>query len=351
MRKGLLLVFLTLILAVGFTFVACPPAPTTPAPTTPAQTTPAQTITLTFANFPPAPTFPCVSMEHWADEVENRTNGKVKVETFPGGSLLTSPAMFDGVLAGVANIGCSCPSYEPGRFPLIVGMETSAVRFDNTVVASRALWEACQEFKPASLADFKVLYMYTAGPNHIVTINPVRTLEDLQGLALRASGATVPILKALGASPEGMPQSDVPEALQKGVIKGYVSSLETLLDFKYAETCKYATDWSPCIGASFAVVMNKGIWNSLPGDVQKVIDDLGLEMSVWTGEYMDKHTEESIAWAIKEQGFQITTISPAEKATWDALLEPLVDNYLADMAAKGLPGEEYLTRLAEIAAK
>jgi len=352
MRKKVLLVFLALILAVGLIFSACaapppaPPAPPTPPPAPPPA--PAKPITLTFANFPPAPTFPCVSMERWADEVEARTNGKVKIETFPGGTLLTSAAMFDGVLAGVADIGCSCPSYEPGRFPLIVGMETPAVKFDSTAVASRALWEACQELKPAELARFKVLYMYTAGPNHIVTIKPVRTLEDLKGLELRASGAVVPLLQALGAAPIGLGQAQVPEYLAKGTIKGYVSSLETLLDFKYAETCKYATDWSPCIGCSFAVVMSKPVWNSLPPDVQKVMDDLALEMSVWTGEYMDKHTEESIAWAIKEQGFQIITISPEEKARWDALIKPVTDKWLADMAAKGLPGKEYLAKLAEL---
>ena len=317
------------------------------------KTTPAtgETTKLTFAHFPPAPTFPCVSMEDWVDKVESRTNGKVEIETFPGGTLLTAPAMFDGVNAGVADIGCSCLSYEPGRFSLMLGMENPAIKFPNTAVASRVLWEAYNEFNPASLADFKVLYMYTAGPNHIVTIDPVRNLEDLRGLELRTSGAVAPIMQALGAAPVGMPQSEVPEALAKGVVKGYVSSLETLLDFKYAETCHYATDWSPCIGCLFAVVMNKDKWDSLPADVKKVMNDLSLEQSVWTGEYMDEHTEKSIKWAEEECGFEIITLSPEEKAKWDELLEPIVNDYLADMTAKELPGNEYLDRLAELCAE
>jgi TRAP-type C4-dicarboxylate transport system substrate-binding protein len=351
MRNKVLFIFLALILAVVPLLGACAaPAPAPPeeeAPP-PEEAPPAEPITLTFANFPPAPTFPCVSMEAWADEVEARTNGKVKIDTFPGETLLTSPAMFDGVLAGIADIGCSCPSYEPGRFPLILGMETPAVKFPTDAVASRCLWEICQEFQPESLADFKVLYMYNAGPNHIVTIDPVNTLEDLEGLSLRCSGAVTPVMAALGAAPEAMPQSDAPEALAKGRIKGYVSSLETLLDFKYAETCKYWTDWSPCIGCLFAVVMNKDTWNSLPTDVQQVIDELGPEWSEWTGAYMDTHTEESITYAIEDEGCQEITISPEEKARWDALVKPLVDDYLADMEAKGLPGEEYLDRLAEL---
>ena len=44
----------------------------------------ASAITLTYANFPPAPTFPCVQMERWAKEVRERTKGKVEVKTFPG---------------------------------------------------------------------------------------------------------------------------------------------------------------------------------------------------------------------------------------------------------------------------
>ena len=59
-------------------------------------------ITLKYANFPPATTFPCVQMERWAKEVEKRTNGKVKVQTFPGGTLLPAKNIFDGVLSGMA---------------------------------------------------------------------------------------------------------------------------------------------------------------------------------------------------------------------------------------------------------
>ena len=335
MRNKVLLVFLALILAVVPIFSAC---------AAPEE----EVITLSFAFFAPMATAPGVSIERWAAEVEARTNGKVVVEIFGGGTLLTAPAMFDGVLEGVADIGCSCPSYEPGRFPLILGMEGPAVDFPSNAVSSRILWEIVNEFQPTSLADFKLLYMFTAGPNHIISTAPICTLEDLEGAALRCSGAMVPMMASLGAAPEGMPMSELPEALQKGRVKGYVSSLETLMDFKFAEICHYATDWSPSMGCLFAVVMNKDVWDSLPADVQQVMDDLALEHSVWTGEYWDGHDAESLQWAIAEQGFELTTISEAERAEWDALMEPLVDEYLADMAAKGLPGEEYLARLAEL---
>ena len=82
-------------------------------------TSPAQAqIKLTYANFPPAPTFPCVQMERWKVEVEKRTGGKVAVQTFPGSTLLNPKNMFEGVISGTADIGCLAMSYQPGRFPL-----------------------------------------------------------------------------------------------------------------------------------------------------------------------------------------------------------------------------------------
>jgi len=333
-------------LALTISIASCAPV-ATPTPTTP---TPApKPITLTFANFPPAPTFPCVSMERWAKEVEKRTKGLVKVKTFPGGTLLTARNMFDGVLAGVADIGCSCTSYEPGRFPLLAGNDLP-VGYISATQASHVLWDLTQEFKPKSLADFKVLHMYTCAPVYIQSKDPIRSLEDLKGYELRAAGTGVVILKALGAAAIGMPMSEVPEALQKGVIKGYTSSLEVLMDFKYAEIVKYVTDYPMCV-VSFAVVMNKDSWNSLPSSVKKVIDDLGEEQSVWTGQYMDKHIEKSLKWSKEEQGVKIIELSSEEKARWDEKLKPLIDKWVEETEAKGLPAKKFLKRLYELKAK
>ncbi len=70
-----------------------------------AQTPPREVIKLTYANFPPASTFPCVQMERWKQEVEARTGGRVEVQTFPGGTLLNPKNMYDGMESGVADIG------------------------------------------------------------------------------------------------------------------------------------------------------------------------------------------------------------------------------------------------------
>ncbi len=101
-------------------------------------------ITLTYANFPPAKTFPCVQMERWAKEVEKRTNGKVKVQTFPGGTLLPAKNIFDGVTAGTADIGNFAMSYQPGRFPVSEAIDLP-LGFTSARAASLALYELIEK--------------------------------------------------------------------------------------------------------------------------------------------------------------------------------------------------------------
>jgi TRAP-type C4-dicarboxylate transport system substrate-binding protein len=292
-------------------------------------------INLNYANFPPAPTFPCVQMERW-----KRTGGKVAIKTFPGGTLLGAKNMMDGVIAGQADIGCLCMAYQPGRF-IVTNATALPMGFPDATVASLTLWDLYRKQKPEEFAKVKVLTMFTCAPANIYAKKPVRSLEDLKGLELRASGGVAQYLKMLGAAPVGMPQSETPEALQKGVVQGAVSSLETLMDFKYAEICKYVTMINGPV-YPFAVVMNMEKWNSLPKDVQEVMDGMGTEQAWWTGNYMDQHVIKSIEWSKKNHNIEIIKLTQKELARWDKLLKPIPDKWSEDAKARGLPARTIL---------
>jgi TRAP-type C4-dicarboxylate transport system substrate-binding protein len=304
-------------------------------------------ITLKYAFFAPAGTFPGKQMTHWAEEVNKRTNGKVKVETFPGGSLLGAREMWDGVTMGVTDIGLSAPSYDPGRFPLTSGMALP-LGFENATEASRVLWEVTNEFQPKEFENFKVLAMFTSEPGHIQSKEPVRNLEDLANMRLRATGSGVPVIEALGGSAVGMSMPDVPQAVQTGVIDGTMTSREVLRDFRLAENLKYVTEY-PMVVSTFAAVMDKKKWDALPDDVKKVFNELGEEMHAWTGRYHDEeNVNGALEWAQKEQGLTILTLSEEETARWDAKMEPIVDEWIVATEAKGLPGKQYIERIKEL---
>ena len=307
----------------------------------------AQGINLTYAFFAPAGTFPAKQMAHWADEVTKRTAGKVRVQMFPAGTLLGAREMYDGVSQGVADIGLGAPSYDPGRFPLTSGVSLP-VGFPDATVASRTLWELTKEFHPKEYENYKVIAMFTTEPGYIQSRKPAGTAAELAGMKLRAAGTGVPVLKALGAAPVGMPMPEVPQSVQTGVIDGTMTSREVLQDFKLAETLKYVTDY-PTVVVTFAAVMDRKRFDALPADVKKVIDELGPEMAVWTGQYHDKqNVGGALEWAKKTHNLQIVPVSAQERAAWDAKLKPMEAEWVKEMTAKGLPAEKYLARMREL---
>jgi len=300
----------------------------------------AKEIKLTYANFPPAPTFPCVQMERWAKEVEKRTKGAVKVQTFPGGTLLPAKNIFDGVIAGTADIGNFAMSYQPGRFIISEAVDLP-LGFSSAKSASLTLLDLVEKYKAKEFEDVKILTMFTCPPANIMTRDPVKTLADLKGKELRVGGTQADIIKLLGGIPVAMPQSDTPEALQKGTVKGHVSSMEVLKDFNYAAYTANATIANLWV-VSFGVVMNKKKWAALPQDVQKLFDDMKREQAIWTGKYVDDHVLESLQWSKEKYKLQIWELPAAEKAQIPKTLAPMMDAYVKKVNAAGLPGDQIL---------
>lgn len=306
-------------------------------------------VQLSYANFPPAPTFPCVQMERWKSEVEKRTNGKVAVNTFPGGTLLDAKDMMDGVISGQADIGCLCMAYQPGRF-VLTNATSLPLGIPSAKVGSLVLWDLYNKYKPESFKKVKVLTMFATAPANIMSKKPVKTLSEIKGLDIRASGGAAEILKAWGANQVGMPMSETPDALQKGIVQGLFSSLEVMKDLKFAEICKYVTMTDTVI-YPFAVVMNMDKWNAMPEDVKKVMDELGPEQALWTGEYMDNHVTESMTWSKQNHNVEIISLSKEEKAAWDALLQPMTDKWIQDAKAQGFPAEAIVEDIKAFAVK
>jgi len=309
----------------------------------------ADTIKLTYANFPPASTFPCVQMDRWTKEVEKRTNGEVKLQTFPGGTLLAAKNIFDGVINGSADIGNFAMSYQPGRFPVSEAVDLP-VGFKSSKVASLVLYDLIEKYKPKEFEKVKILTLFTCPPADFMTSRPVKSLKDLKGMELRVSGTGAEIIKTLGAIPVAMPQSETPEAIQKGVVKGMVSSMEILKDFNFAAYCPYATEANLFV-VSFAVVMNMEKWNALPSGVKKVFDDLRVEQAVWTGDYVDNHVKEALVWSKEKYNHQVISLPAEDKAEIAKLLNPMIQDYAKKVTAQGLPGEQIIKDVYSLKAK
>jgi TRAP-type C4-dicarboxylate transport system substrate-binding protein len=196
---------------------------------------------LSYSIFFPPTHVQCVAAELWAKEIEKRTNGRVKITIYPGGTLTAAPQCYEGVVNGISDIGMSCFAYTRGRFPLLEGLDLP-LGYPNGMVATQVATEMVEKYRPAEVADTHVLYVHAHGPGLLASKKPVKSLEDLKGLKVRGTGLSLKIVEALGGTPVAMAQPDTYEALQKGVVDATLCPIETLKGWKQGEVISYVTD-------------------------------------------------------------------------------------------------------------
>ncbi|HON57492.1 MAG TPA: TRAP transporter substrate-binding protein, partial [bacterium] len=221
-----------------------------------------QTIKLTYSVFFPPTHKQAELAQAFADEIKQRTNGRVEITLFPGGTLTKAPQVFEGVEQGISDMGMSCFAYTRGRFPITAALDLP-MGYKNGKIATQAANDYIEATKPDELMSVKLLYVHSHGPGLLHTIKPVKSLKDLKGMKIRATGLSADIVKALGAVPVAMQQGETYEALQKKVVEGTFGPIEVLKGWKQAEVIKSTTDCN-AIGYTTAmfVIMNKDKWNS-----------------------------------------------------------------------------------------
>lgn len=87
----------------------------------------ADTIRLSYSIFLPATHIQYKTAEAWAQEIEHRTDGRVQIIMYPGGTLTRPAQVYDGVVEAISDIGMSCPAYTRGRFPLLEALDLRRV--------------------------------------------------------------------------------------------------------------------------------------------------------------------------------------------------------------------------------
>lgn len=300
----------------------------------------------TFSIFFPPTHEQAIAAADFAKEVEKRTEGRIKITPFAGGTLTKAPQVYDGVVTGISDLGNSCFAYTRGRFPVTAALDLP-MGYPNGKVATRVADQFTKSVNPEELKDVKVLYVHAHGPGLLHTKQPVRKLEDLKGMKIRATGLSAQVVEALGGVPVAMPQGDTYEALQKGVVDGTFAPIETLKGWKQGEVIKYTTECYD-IGYTTAmfVVMNLKQWNSLPEADRKIVEEISAEWVKVHGEAWDKADEEGKAFTLG-LGNELIPLSAEESARWRQAVEPVINDYVANTPDGARHVEELRALIAE----
>ncbi|MFH0821568.1 MAG: TRAP transporter substrate-binding protein [Pseudomonadota bacterium] len=298
-------------------------------------------IRLRYATFSPPMSGMATIAEQWCKEVESRTKGKVKISFHPGGSLAPANQSYEAAVRGITDITLTATQWTPGRFPMseLVHMP---LRVKSAAQGTKLINAWFNHYKPKEFDDTKILYMFASGPSHFMTVKQLPSINDLKGMKIRASGDTSRIVSAMEAVPVSVPIGDAYEAFQRGVCEGVFLSAETLKSFRWGDLLR-GLQMNDGIGMvnALLVAMNKKKWNSLPPDVQAIIEEVSREWIDKTGKGWDEIDREAMEYA-KSKGMKVVTISKDEELITTQRMKPLLDAYVEKMKKLGLPAEETL---------
>ncbi|KPK77452.1 MAG: hypothetical protein AMJ79_03095 [Phycisphaerae bacterium SM23_30] len=288
----------------------------------------------------------------YSEQIQKRTNGKVKFTWFPGHTLIPQAKTYDGLKSGICDWAYIITAHNPNEFVLTNALNLPfAAR--NSAHAARILWEMSKDI-PELKAEYKKvvpLFWYSTAPQHVHTkpgIEP-KTLEDLAKLRIGGPGPIhVKFMSSLGAAGQQVAPGDLYTALQRGMVDGVIFPEAPLRSQGLTEITSYHLMLA--IGVDvFAAVMNKNSWKKLPPDVQKVFLDMSESMGALCGATI---TNES-AWVIeelKQRGDIFYYLPDDERERMIQKLQPFYDEWYKLMAERGMDGKAMLKKIREIAA-
>jgi TRAP-type mannitol/chloroaromatic compound transport system substrate-binding protein len=223
--------------------------------------------------------------ELFAKQVDALSNGRLKIQVLPGGTIAPALEVTDAVSKGICEIGHVWPGYDIGRDPTTAilggwagGMESVPMLHWLYTGGGAALWG---EFR---LAKFGVV-AFPCGmrPTEVFlhSHKPIRTLADLKGAKIRTVGAWADILPKLGASVVTLPGAEVFPALERKVIDAteWATPGENVIS-GFHEVAKYIIiPGAHQPSAPFEIVINKAKWETLPKDIQSIVQATAMAVT------------------------------------------------------------------------
>jgi len=284
----------------------------------------------------------------WCERLEQESSGRLKCQLYPSMQLGgTPPQLYDQARDGVADVVWTLPGYTAGRFPKMEVFELPFMIGD-AEAASKAAWEFYERHARDEFRDVKPLAIHVHDAGYLHTRDrQIRVLADFRGMKLRApTRQTNRLLAALGATPVSMPVTGLADAMSKGVIDGAVIPWEVVPAVKVQEIARFHTETDPNMAALYTAVfllaMNRKTYEGLPPDLRSIIDrNSGLSLSGQAGRLWEEQKAPARKLAI-ERGNTVYVVPAAELALWQRAAQPVLVDWVRDMAKRGLDGEGLL---------
>ena len=310
-----------------------------------------QVIKLTAAaGHPPVFLWIKVLDEYFIPEVDKRlaaAGGKYKIEWTKayGGTLVKLGNESTAMKDGISDLGFVATIFEAAKFPLQNVTYFTPFGSDDIKLVTDTITDMHKKIPAMNDAWARNGLTYLGGAGldsyHLFAKFPVTRFEDLQGKKITAPGPSANWVKNTGAVAVAGTLNTYYEDIKTGVSDGALTMVTAAWGAKLQEVAPYINRVN--FGSQFgaAIAMNKGRFDKLPKEVQKIFVDAGNGYSVELVKLQSAVAAERLQLMVKA-GAKIVDLPDSERKRWADALPPVAKIWGAEMQAKGLPATQVL---------
>ena len=288
-------------------------------------------IKMVYAGYPSPQISSGKAVNFFAEHVEKRTNGAVKIEVNHSGSLYIEEKAIEALLAGAidlaaagtSTIGVFTRHYDWVNLPYIVSgdMKVGPVQLQQMMNSEVGLEIQAKVEKELGL---KAIFMMSSngGPRAIATRKTkLQTPADISGTKQRVSLAPldVTINKAWGANPLPVPWADTFTGFSQGMFEGVQIPIPHIHNVGFDEMSEYVSmvnfQYLPQV-----MWVRVDYWESLPQNIRDAMIEVGKETALYE-QKVDQEMHQEFRDAITKRGTEIIDLTPAQMAEWQAASE------------------------------
>ncbi|WP_150463192.1 TRAP transporter substrate-binding protein [Nesterenkonia ebinurensis] len=270
-------------------------------------------LVIRYGNIYPAGTTFSRAIDEMAEEIAEESDGAIELDSYHGGTLGYEPEMLEGILEG------SLEMTQTGTAGIALYVPETALfelwyAYDDLETLMEAFESVRDDLDVVYQEEgFKLLGAFFNGPRSTISTQPIRSLEDMQGVQLRVptSDLYVDMAEALGANAVTLPLGDAYSGLEQGTIDAQEGSPDDLYSGGFGEVAKYLT-LDRHVYHPLSIIYSIEAWEALSEEEQEIIQnavDSAVERQV---SYLEEANEEALI-ALEEQGVELIELEDREE--------------------------------------
>lgn len=276
-------------------------------------------------------------LKELAQEVEQKTNKRLQITVFPGGELPYNPAeVFNIVRDRFVEGGEAVADFVAGSIPLL-----NLTNLPMLITSLGELETGMRAFMPHVDGELERMgqqaLFWDFGSMKVIfgKGKPIERLSDLKNVRVRAFGAVDSrFVRLLGGSPVALPPTEVPQAMQRGVMDAFIASGQFTTGSKWDDLIQwgYLLEMS---GVTMYETVNRAAFQALPPDLSKVLTETASAFQKkWNSSVLA--LEKTAREAMQKKGIKLITATPEDQKRARELATPTWDEWAKSVGPKAV---------------